>query len=150
MRPLLYVLSGFAVMGLAFWAYRQNYATQASLKVVAKLQREIGQLHDDLAMQRAEWAYENRPSRLRDLAILNFDKLGLLAMTPEQFGAVSEIAMPKPLAEAPDPALTPGAAPAAAAGSGPAISNPVDTAAGPAAGRRDAKVIPSKLDSQVP
>lgn len=96
MRPILYVLSALLVMGLAFWAYRQNYATQETLKQVSALQREIGTLHEDLAMQQAEWAYENRPERLRELALLNFDKLGLLPMTPEQFGSVAEIAMPKP------------------------------------------------------
>lgn len=95
MRPVLYVLSALAVMGLAFWAYRQNYATQEVLKQVTQLQNQIGQLHDDLTMQQAEWAYENRPDRLRELAILNFDKLGLLAMTPDQFGAISEVALPQ-------------------------------------------------------
>ncbi|MBI1218685.1 MAG: cell division protein FtsL [Rhodobacteraceae bacterium] len=98
MRPLLYVLSAVAVMGLAFWAYRQNYATQDSLKEVARLQREIGALHEALGMQQAEWAYENRPARLRELTLLNFDKLNLLPMTPEQFGAVGEVAMPQPVA----------------------------------------------------
>ncbi|MDE3120939.1 MAG: hypothetical protein KGK00_04125 [Paracoccaceae bacterium] len=47
-------------------------------------------------MQKAEWAYENRPSRLRELTLLNFDKLHLLSMTPEQFGAISEIIMAPP------------------------------------------------------
>ena len=98
MRPLLYVLSALAVMGLAFWAYRQNYATQDSLKEVASLQREIGQLHEALGMQQAEWAYENRPTRLRELAMLNFDKLDLLPMTPEQFGDIAGIALPQPVA----------------------------------------------------
>lgn len=94
MRPVFYVLSALVVMGLAFWAYRQNYATQKSIKEVAKLQREIGQLRENLAMQRAEWAYENRPSRLRELALLNFDKLHLLPMTPEQFGTIAQVSMP--------------------------------------------------------
>lgn len=96
MRPLLYVVTALAVMGLAFWAYRQNYATQKSIKEVAKLQRDIGRLREDIAMQRAEWAYENRPERLRELTLLNFGKLGLLPMTPEQFGSVAEIPMPAP------------------------------------------------------
>ncbi|MDE3079227.1 MAG: cell division protein FtsL [Paracoccaceae bacterium] len=96
MRPVLYVLSAVMVMGLAFWAYRQNYATQQSLKTVSSLQRQIGRLREELAMQKAEWAYENRPSRLRELTLLNFDKLHLLSMTPEQFGAISEIIMAPP------------------------------------------------------
>ena len=93
MRPVLYVLTALMVVGLAFWAYRQNYATQQSLKTVSHLQRQIARLRDDLAMQKAEWAYENRPSRLRELTLLNFDKLHLLPMTPEQFGTLSQVIM---------------------------------------------------------
>jgi hypothetical protein len=95
MRTALYVLSAVAVMALAFWAYRQNYQTQNSIKEVAALQREITQLHESLGMQQAEWAYENRPSRLRELAMLNFNKLGLLPMTPEQFGNIADLPMPQ-------------------------------------------------------
>lgn len=107
MRTLLYVLSALAVMGLAFWAYRQNYATQKSLKEVAALQRQIADLHDALGMQQAEWAYENRPSRLRDLTIVNFGKLPLLPMTPDQFARVADLPMPQP---APDPGVADAAA----------------------------------------
>ena len=94
MRPVLYVLSFLAVMALGFWAYRENYATQASLREVADLQNEIGTLRESLSIERAEWAYLNRPDRLRDLATVNFDRLGLLPMVPQQFGEASQIAFP--------------------------------------------------------
>lgn len=94
MRPLLYVLSFLAVMASAFWAYRENYATQQALKDMARLQREIGALRDALAVQRAEWAYLNRPERLRELATVNFDRLGLLPLMPDQFGRVGTVAYP--------------------------------------------------------
>ncbi|MFC3179509.1 cell division protein FtsL [Cypionkella sinensis] len=94
MRPVLYVLSFLAVMALGFWAYRENYATQGSLREVADLQNEIGALRESLSIERAEWAYLNRPDRLRDLATVNFDRLGLLPMVPQQFGEASQIAFP--------------------------------------------------------
>lgn len=96
MRTLLYAMSFLAVMGLAFWAYRENYATQASLNTVDRLQNEIADLRATLAVQRAEWAYMNRPDRLRELSTINFDKLGLLPFEPEQFGQSDQVAYPAP------------------------------------------------------
>ena len=96
MRPVMYILSFLAVLASAFWAYRENYATQAQLKHVAGLHDEIATLRENIALQRAEWAYLNRPDRLRDLATINFDRLGLLPMEPMQFGYTNQIAYPAP------------------------------------------------------
>ena len=96
MRPLLYVLSFLAVMALGFWAYRENYSTQDALGEVSDLQNDIANLRESLTVQRAEWAYLNRPQRLRDLAMINFDRLGLLAMEPSQFGTAAMIVFPPP------------------------------------------------------
>jgi hypothetical protein len=94
MRPVLYVLSFLALIALGFWAYRENYATQAALKEVEGLQRQISTLREALTVQRAEWAYLNRPDRLRELAAANFDRLGLMPMEPSQFGAAAQVAYP--------------------------------------------------------
>lgn len=94
MRPVLYVLTFLSVMGLAFWAYRENYASQQALKDMAALQDDIAALREALTLQRAEWAYLNRPDRLRQLAMLNFDKLELFPLTPEQLGEARDIAYP--------------------------------------------------------
>ena len=119
MRPLLYVLSFLAVLGLGFWAYRENYTTQAALRDVASLQDVIANLQESLTIQRAEWAYLNRPDRLRDLAVLNFDRLGLLPMEPHQFGRAADVAYPPP------PSIADGVSDGI---SGLGIDQPMDTA----------------------
>ncbi|HHL22325.1 MAG TPA: cell division protein FtsL [Aliiroseovarius sp.] len=96
MRLLLYVLSAFSVIALAYWAYLENYKTQEVIGEVRALQRDIGQMHEELAVLRAEWAYLNRPDRLRQLVEMNFDRLGLLPLAPEQFARVDEVAYPGP------------------------------------------------------
>lgn len=96
MRPLLLVLTALSLMALAFWAYRENYATQASLRQMEALQAEIADLRETLTLQRAEWAYLNRPERLRDLVAINFDRVPLLPLDPDQFRAIAEVAMPLP------------------------------------------------------
>ncbi|MCB2093758.1 MAG: cell division protein FtsL [Rhodobacteraceae bacterium] len=109
MRSLFFVLTALAVMGLAFWAYRENYRTQDDLADLRALRNEIGQLRESLGVLNAEWAYLNRPDRLRELADMNFERLGLLPLEPTQFGTVAEIGFPQLV-------LTP-------------ITNPVDTVA---------------------
>jgi len=94
MRVLIGMLLGAMVLGLAFWAYRENYATRAALAELRSLQREIGALEEERRMLRAEWAFLNRPERLRALAALNFDRLGLMPMTPDHFGAIDQVAYP--------------------------------------------------------
>jgi hypothetical protein len=107
MRSIFYVVTTLIVMGMAFWAYRQNYETQEAIRSAAIVRGDIAELRETLAVLRAEWAYLNRPDRLRELADLNFDRLGLLPLSPDQFGSAEQVAYP------PDPML--------------AITNTVDT-----------------------
>ena len=99
MRTFLYILTMLGVISLAFWAYRENYATQGALVEARELRRDLRDAHERLSMLKAEWAYLNRPDRLRDLAHINFDRLGLLPLRPEQFGNVEQVAYP------PDPII---------------------------------------------
>lgn len=94
MRSLFYMFTVLAVIGLAFWAYHENYKTQAALSEAAALNDEIGTLRARVAKLNAEWAYLNRPDRLRDLAELNFGRLQLLPLTSDQFGRVDQVAFP--------------------------------------------------------
>ena len=96
MRALIYLLTFSAVIASGFWAYRENYATQQALKDVSKLNSEIADLREALSIQRAEWAYLNRPERLRELVQLNADKLNLKPITSSQFVDTSKIDYPPP------------------------------------------------------
>lgn len=94
MKSVFYVVSALLVMGLAVWAYRQNYETQARLKDVRELREEIADLRERAGVLRAEWAYLNRPERLADLADMNFDRLHLLPLRPEHFGRIDQVPYP--------------------------------------------------------
>ncbi|MCH2078749.1 MAG: cell division protein FtsL [Rhodobacteraceae bacterium] len=96
MKTFLYTLAALAVMGLAFWAYSENYRTQESIAKVERLHSDIGAARARVAVLKAEWAYLNRPDRLRDLAELNFERLELFPVTPEQFGVINQVAFPQP------------------------------------------------------
>jgi len=96
MRGLFYVLTALVVMGLAFWAYRENYSTQHAIDEVEQLNRDIGALREQLAMLNAEWAYLNRPDRLRALAEINYGRLELAPLAPDQFGTIEQVAYPAP------------------------------------------------------
>ncbi|GGE16337.1 hypothetical protein SAMN05421774_104167 [Gemmobacter megaterium] len=97
MRSALVILSFLAMLASGFWAYRENYATKVALREAQRLGADIGRLQEAIAVQRAEWAYLNRPDRLAELASANFDRLGLLSMLPEQFAETRQL--PEPAAD---------------------------------------------------
>ncbi|MEJ6395334.1 cell division protein FtsL [Gymnodinialimonas sp. 2305UL16-5] len=91
------ILAALAVIGLGYWAYHQTIQTQMAMRDVERLERAIGAEHERLSVLRAEWAYLNRPDRLRELAQFNFERLGLLPLRPDQFGEVAQIPYPRPV-----------------------------------------------------
>lgn len=95
MRGLLVALSAAVVAALAVWAYRENHLTQQAVSELTELRREIAGLREAIDVQRAEWAYLNRPARLRELVELNFERLQLVPMSPQRFGRVDQIAYPE-------------------------------------------------------
>ena len=94
MRSFFMILTAVAVIALAFWAYRENYETQGAQAEAQKVQREIAGARQRLRVLNAEWAYLNRPERLRDLAEINYDELQLLPLRPDQFGKIDQVAFP--------------------------------------------------------
>ncbi|MBC6437499.1 MAG: cell division protein FtsL [Rhodobacteraceae bacterium] len=94
MRGVATVLAVLAVIGLGYWAYHQNIMTQHSVREVTRLQNEIGIRRERLSVLHAEWAYLNRPDRLRELADLNFERLGLIPMSPAHFGNLHQVPYP--------------------------------------------------------
>ena len=97
MRSFMFLVTGMVVMGLAFWAYRENYRTQEVTREIRSLHLEIAEARGALSILNAEWAYLNRPDRLRELAELNFDSLGLLPLTGEHYVRVDQVAWPAPV-----------------------------------------------------
>jgi hypothetical protein len=83
-----------AAIGAGFWAYQENYKTRYALSELSSLHSQIGAQHNRMGMLEAEWAYLNRPDRLRELADMNFRKLGLIPMMPNHFGNVAQAPMP--------------------------------------------------------
>ncbi|MBZ8118889.1 cell division protein FtsL [Roseovarius sp. LXJ103] len=94
MRSLFYMASFLAVIGLAYWAYYENYRTQAAIAHAETLERQIADNRQRLRVLNAEWAYQNRPDRLRELAEINFDRLGLVPLKASQFGRVDQVPYP--------------------------------------------------------
>jgi hypothetical protein len=95
MRSLFYFLTALMVIGLAFWAYRENYETKDAQARAEQVQGQIADARTRLRVLNAEWAYLNRPDRLRDLTEINFDRLGLLPLQPYQFGKIDQVAYPQ-------------------------------------------------------
>ncbi len=107
MRSLYYVVTSVVLMALAFWAYDENYKTQQALKHARSLQNQIALKRERLGVLQAEWAYLNRPDRLRELAEINFGALELLPLHPDQFGQIDQIGFPPVATSGADEALGP-------------------------------------------
>ncbi|TCL09989.1 hypothetical protein BXY66_2057 [Shimia isoporae] len=94
MRTIMFIVTVVGVICVSVWAYQENYSTQRMIKDTERLERQIGVAQARLAVLRAEWAYLNRPDRLRDLADINYNDLQLLPLRPDQFGIVEQVAYP--------------------------------------------------------
>jgi hypothetical protein len=95
MKTFMYMFCCAVVISVAYWAYKENYRTQASLRRVADLQQQIAAEREAISVLKAEWAYLNRPERLRDLVDMNYDALGLLPLMPDHFAEVELVSYPQ-------------------------------------------------------
>lgn len=94
MRNFLYISCAAFLVGLAYWAYTENYKTQAAAKRVKELQQQIAAERAAISVLRAEWAYLTRPARLRELADMNFERLGLVPLAADHFQDADTIPFP--------------------------------------------------------
>ena len=94
MKILLYMVCSLLVMTMAYWAYTENYTTQASIRRVEELHRLVADEKEAISILNAEWAYLNRPERLANLADLNFIELKLVPLAAQHFSELEIIPMP--------------------------------------------------------
>ncbi|MDB4221544.1 cell division protein FtsL [Amylibacter sp.] len=94
MRIFIYIVCSFIVITMAYWAYTENYTTQASIRRVEELNRLVADEKEAISILNAEWAYLNRPERLSNLADLNFIKLKLVPLAAQHFTELEVIPMP--------------------------------------------------------
>lgn len=94
MKTFLYLLAGVLVVFTASWTYKVNYQVQEAEDRVSSLQREINRERSAIAVLGAEWAYLNRPERLRALSEAYYTELRLMPIDASHFASVSEVPMP--------------------------------------------------------
>jgi len=96
MKGFLYLCASGLVLLFATWAYQVNYRTKAEMDYVSQLQRDIAAERQALSVLRAEWAYLNRPERLRALVEMNFMELRLMPLHADHFAEIQDVSMPLP------------------------------------------------------
>lgn len=94
MRNGLFLAALAAIVIVATWAYRVNYDVQDALRRVTELRSQIAREREAISVQRAEWAYLNRPERLRELADLHFKTLQLMPLLPDHFAEPEAVSYP--------------------------------------------------------
>ncbi len=105
MRLLIHLSAVVCIILLALNAYSQSFQTRGLLRDLRSLEVDRDAQLRRLHMLQAEYAYLTRPERLRDLAIVTFDKLGLQEMQAGRFATIDEVPDPIPVTSLPENAL---------------------------------------------
>jgi cell division protein FtsL len=95
MKRIGFAVSMIVVVAAAAWAYNINYRTKTALGRVDTLRNQINVEREAVEVLRVEWAYLNAPDRLARLVALQNDRLVLVPLGPQHFGAVAEIPFPQ-------------------------------------------------------
>lgn len=88
--PLLVMM--LVIVGAAFMLYRVKYEVQALQQQIVESERELAHEREALRVVSAEWAYLNRPERLRQLAA---KYLSSGSLTVEQIAEIEAIPFPR-------------------------------------------------------
>ena len=85
MKPVLYISAAMIVILFGYMTFQVNYETRDTRKRVVQLQREIASEREAISVLKVEWAYLNRPERLRVLSETYFSELRLMPLHAEHF-----------------------------------------------------------------
>ncbi len=91
MKPFLYLCAAGVVVLFGYLTFQVNYETRDAKKNVVQLQREIALERETISVLRVEWAYLNRPERLRILSETYFMELRLMPLHAEHFANRIEV-----------------------------------------------------------
>ena len=95
MKTFLYLLAGVLVVFAASRGQYPDYQVQEAEDRVSSLQRQINRERSAIAVLGAEWAYLNRPERLRALAETYYSELRLMPIDASHFADIGEVPMPQ-------------------------------------------------------
>lgn len=82
MRILIYITGIAAFLILAGMSYSQNYATRDVLAEIDTLRDTIKAKQKQLRALEDEWAYLNRPERIKALAVVTYPHIMLMRQLP--------------------------------------------------------------------
>ena len=85
MKPFLYLCAAAVVVLFGYLTFQVNYETRDAKKRVAELQRDIAFERETISVLAVEWAYLNRPERLRILSETYFMELRLMPIHADHF-----------------------------------------------------------------
>ena len=95
MRTWLNLAMLVLCMGFAILAYNTSEKTRLADRKLSKLVNEIDLERNRIAVLEAEWAYLNRPERLRHLVKMHNQSLNLTYIHDQSYGKAIEVPYPE-------------------------------------------------------